>query len=340
MERISLGSTGLRVSPLGMGVIQIGRRPWDESIEVVRGVLDLGVNWFDTARAYGDTELRLGEALAGIRDQAIIMSKSHAHDPDTFRTHIDESLARLQTDYPDVLFFHGGGAIDEECFFAAGGMLEIAEGAVQAGKIRHLGFSAHRVELALKALEIPSMAVAMVPANFISREFIDGDFLTEAQARGVAVVAMKPFGGGRISNASLCLRFLKTYPGLLPCPGIEHASEMAENIRVWEEGAPLTDGDVTEMERIRELLGDRFCRGCGYCQPCPEGVPISTVAFAGIFSKQFTRDRVIEVLAEPVEQARACVECRECVEKCPYDLNIPQMIRENIAFFEALSQPL
>ncbi len=340
MDKIELGSTGLEVSPLGMGVIQIGRRPWAESVEVVRGVMDLGINWFDTARAYGDTELRLGEALLGIRNEVIIMSKSHAHEPDLFRTHIDESLERLQTDYLDVLFFHGGGAIEEGCFLGPGGILEIAEDAVRAGKVRFLGFSAHRIELALKALDIPSVSVAMVPANFISREWIDGRFLPKAQAQGVAVLAMKPLGGGRITNAELCLKFLKTYPDLIPCIGIERVSEMAQNVRVWEEGAPLTADDLAEMERIEELLGDRFCRGCGYCQPCPQGVPISTVAFASIFARQMTREKVLEMLVEPVEQARACIECGECVDKCPYDLAIPEMIKENIAFFEAFSQPL
>ena len=340
MERIALGRTGLQVSPLGMGVIQIGRRPWQESIEVVRGVIDLGINWFDTARGYGDSELRLGEAVQGVRDEVCIMSKSHAQAPEEFRTHIDESLQRLQTDYLDVLFFHGAGAIEEECFLGPGGMLEIAEDAVKAGKLRFLGFSAHRVELALKALDIPSMAVAMVPANFISREYIDGEFMTKAQGQGVAVLAMKPFGGGRINNPEVCLKFLNTYPGLIPCIGIERVSEMAQNIHIWEEGGPLTQEDLTEMERIRELLGDRFCRMCDYCQPCPQGVPISTVAFASIFAKQYTRDEVIEMLSEPIEQAKACIECRECVDRCPYDLEIPEMIKDNIAFFEAFAQPL
>jgi predicted aldo/keto reductase-like oxidoreductase len=321
-------------------VLQINRHPWEESIDVVRGVLDLGINWFDTARGYADTELRLGEALRGIRDQVVIISKSHAHDPETFRTHIDESLTRLQTDYLDVLFFHGGGAVDEDCFFAPGGMLEIAEDAVRAGRVRHLGFSAHRPETALKLLDIPSMAVAMVPANFISREYIDGEVMARATAQDVAVLAMKPLGGGRIDNAELCLKFLKTYPGLIPCIGIEHVWEMEQNVQVWEDDAPLSAEDWAEMDRIRELLGDRFCRGCDYCQPCPQDVPISTVAFAGIFARQFTRDKVIEMLEEPIEQARECIECRECVDRCPYDLDIPEMIKDNIALYEALVGPV
>lgn len=338
MERITLGRTGLQISPLGMGVLQIVRRPWEESIDVIRGVMDLGINWFDTARAYGDAELRLGEAVQGVRDQVIIMTKSHSDSPDGLKTHIHESLERLRTDYVDVLFFHGGEAIQQEGFFAPGGMLEIAEDAVRAGKVRFLGFSAHRVEVALKALDILSLAVSLVPINFISREFIDGEFWTKAREKGVPVLAMKPFGGGRISNPELCLKFLKTYPGIIPCIGIEHTCEMAENIGVWEAGEPLTPQDLAEMERLKELLGDRFCRGCDYCQPCPQDVPISTVAFARIFARQMPRDQVLEMLREPIEQGRACIECRECVERCPYDLFIPEMIKDNIAFFEAYSR--
>ena len=338
MERITLGKTGLGISPLGMGVLQIVRRPWDESIAVIHGVMDLGINWFDTARAYGDAELRLGEALQPVRDQVIIMTKSHADTPEGLRTHIDESLQRLRTDYVDVLFFHGAGALEQDSFFAPGGMLEVAEDAVRAGKARFLGFSAHKVELALRALDIPSLAVSLVPANFISREFIDGEFRTQAQDKGVPILAMKPFGGGRIANPALCLRFLKTYPELIPCIGIEHTSEMAENIAVWETGGPLGAPDLAEMERLRALLGDRFCRGCDYCQPCPQEVPISTVAFARIFARQMPRDQVLEMLEEPMEQARECVECRECVERCPYDLSIPEMIKDNIAFYEQYSQ--
>jgi hypothetical protein len=336
MDRVPLGNTGIQLSPLGMGAIQIVRHEWQESLDVVRGVMDLGVNWFDTARAYGDSELRLGQALEGVRDQVILMTKSHADTPDGLCTHIDESLQRLRTDHVDVLFFHGGGAIEQEDFLAAGGMLEVAQDAVQAGKIRFLGFSAHKPALAMKALEVPELTVSLVPANFISREFIDGPFFAQAQERGLGVLAMKPFGGGRMGNPRLCLKFLKTYPGLIPCIGIEHVAEMAENIEVWESAEPLGAEDEAEMERIRDMLGDRFCRGCNYCQPCPQDVPISTVAFARIFAKQLPREQALERLEEPMQQAEACIECRECIERCPYDLSIPEMIRDNIAFYRTL----
>lgn len=331
-----LGSTGLTVSPLGMGSIQITRLDWQQSIRVVREVMDLGINWFDTARSYLDSELRLGEAFKGIRDRVIIISKSGKQNPEELKREIDESLQRLRTDYLDVFLFHGGDAITKDSFLAPGGMLETAQRAVETGKIRFLGFSAHRPAVALKGLEVEALQVAMVPANFISREYIDGDFMELARKRNAAVLAMKPFGGGRIANAPLCLRFLKGYPELFPCVGIEKPKEMADNLAVWQREEVLTDRDRAEMRRLTDLMGDRFCRSCGYCLPCPEGIPIPTVTFLKVFSMQMPKDRVLtEEHDRAVELARGCSECRQCVERCPYDLEIPDMLKENILFYES-----
>jgi predicted aldo/keto reductase-like oxidoreductase len=330
-----LGSTGLNVSELGMGAIQITRLDWRDSIRVIHEVMDLGINLIDTARSYLDSELRLGEALRGRREKVILISKSTEPNPEGVRHQIDESLERLQTDYLDVFLFHGGKALMEDSFMAEGGILEAATRAVDAGKIRFLGFSAHHPSIALRGLDIKQLQVAMVPANFISREYIDGPFMSKAHERNVAVLAMKPFGGGRIANAPLCLRFLKNYTGLIPCIGIEHSSEMAENLAVWRSGGTLTREDRGEIEELTGLLGERFCRGCGYCLPCPEGIPIPTVTFLKVFSMQMPQDRVITPKHDQaVEQAKGCSECRKCVENCPYDLDVPQMLKENIQFYE------
>ena len=334
MERITMGRTGLQVSPLGMGVIPISRLGWQESIDVVRGVMDLGINWFDTARAYLDTEQRLGEALLGRRYQVILTSKSMATTPEQLVSDMDESLQNLKTDYLDFFFFHGGWAIEEDSFLAPGGLLETAQDFVRAGKARFLGFSAHKVDLAMKGLEVEPLSSLMVPANFISREYLAEDLLDKARERGVAVRAMKPFGGGRIWNPKLCLKFLKTYPGVFPCIGIERVSEMAENIRTWEESGPLTQEDIAEMESIRESLGDRFCRQCGYCMPCPQGIRISQVNSAQVYAALFPRDYYLDWYTDRIEGAKECIECRECVEKCPYHLSVPEMLKENIAFFD------
>ena len=335
MERVVLDKTGLVLSPLGMGTVpMVTRIQGHGRVDLVRAVMDLGINWFDTSRNYGDAEEVLGEAFEGVRHEVVIISKSLARDADTLRQHLAVTLQGLRSDYLDVFLFHGGGALKQESFFAPGGLLETAEDAKRDGKVRFLGFSAHNVELAIKALDVASFDLAMVPANFMSVQYIEGAFMAKARQRGVTVLAMKPFGGGRLENARLCLKFLKGYPGVLPCVGIQKIEEMEENIRVWEEGGALTPEDLAEMARIRAELGDRFCRVCGYCMPCPNGISIFFVNLMQAWVKQLSKEALIATLGGPVEQAKGCTECRECVEKCPYDLPIPEMLKENVALYE------
>jgi predicted aldo/keto reductase-like oxidoreductase len=334
MDRIVLPKTGLELSELGMGTVPMVRVPTDERVGLVRAVRDLGINWFDTARAYGDAEEVLGAAFKDCRDQVVIVSKSGAREVDALRQHLDKTLRALQSDYLDVFCFHGGGALKEEAFSAPGGLLETVEDARQAGKVRFLGFSTHNVEIALQGVEVASFDFAMVPANLISTQYIEGPFMDRALQRGMTVFAMKPFGGGRLGNARLCLSFLKRYPGVLPCVGIEKLSEMQENVRVWEEDAALSAQDWAEIERLREVLGDRFCRQCEYCKPCPQGINITQMNLMEAWTKQIPAEILPQVFGGMVDKAKDCVECRECVEKCPYDLPIPEMLRENIALYE------
>jgi uncharacterized protein len=239
MEMITLLGTDLTLSRLGMGTVpMVSRVATHERVRVVRAVRDLGINWFDTSRNYHDAEDVLGEAFEGLREEVFIISKSSAMDPEKLRLSIDETLRRLRCDYLDAFMFHGGGAIRQDCFLTPGGLLDTVERAREAGKIRLLGFSAHGVELALEALEAASFDLAMVPANLISRQYIEGAFMDQARVQGVTVLAMKPFGGGRLENPRLCLQFLRRYPDVLPCIGIERPSEMRENVRIWEDETP------------------------------------------------------------------------------------------------------
>ena len=165
MQNRRLGTTELEISPLGMGTIQMTRLPWSESLNVIRGVHDLGVNWFDTAQGYLDSE--------------------------TLSEHIDASLRRLETDYIEVFFFHGGSVTTAEGFTDPGGPLDTATRFVEQGKIRYLGFSAHRPEVALRALDFPQFRVAMIPANYINREYIDGAFMPKAIEVGSVSTAVR-----------------------------------------------------------------------------------------------------------------------------------------------------
>jgi predicted aldo/keto reductase-like oxidoreductase len=323
-----------------MGTIQLTRLAMDRSIAVLREVAELGVNWFDTAQGYGDSEVRMGRAFEGMRDRVVLISKVGGRpSPAELDAAIDGRLERLRTDCLDVFMFHGLGAMKSPDFLTAGGLLETAEKAVADGRVRHLGFSAHHPERAVRALELDRFEVAMVPANFIAREFLDGGFLTAAREKNVGVMAMKPMGGGRLENAGACLRFLKSYPDVFPCVGIEHTREMAENVAAWKEDAPLSAEDERELERLRKLLGERFCRGCGYCLPCPQEINIPLVSFLDVLARQLPREMVVTGRnTEAAERAGSCSECRECVERCPYDLDVPAMLKQNVAGYRRLAQ--
>ena len=332
MKRKLLGRTGLHLSELGMGTIQLARLEWKESIRLLREVRDMGVNFFDTGRGYFDSELRLAEAFKGMREDVVLITKSGAKTPEALKTDIDESLKRLGTDYIDIFMFHTAVALEQDCLWDMFGVIWDAK---DAGKIRCSGFSAHKVKLALRALQVSSLSVAMIPANFISREYIDGEFMSEAQKCDVGVLGMKPFGGGRITDVGPSLRFLKGYADLFPCIGIEHAGEMWENIGIWDSAEGLTEEDRDYIWGAKEILGNSFCRACGYCMPCPEGIRIPTVTFMQVYAKQMPRSWVVsDAHQEVMDQARKCTECRKCVEKCPFDLNIPEMLKDNIRFYE------
>lgn len=338
MERINFGTTGLQLSQLGMGTIQLSRVEMKRSVTLLREVMDLGVNWFDTAKGYFDSEIKMGKAFKGRRNKVIIISKAGAATSKELETTINERLTRLQTEYLDMFFFHGMGELENANFFSRGGILETAEKAVKEGKVRFLGFSAHRLDLAIKALDVDSFRAAMVPANFITREFIDGEFLAKARKKKIGVLAMKPLGGGRVDNPRVCLKFLKNYPDVFPCIGIERVEEMAENISIWNETGPLTREDKRELQRLKALLGDKFCRGCGYCMPCPEGINIHVVSFLKVLSRQMPCDKVVtRKNTEAVKRAGLCTECRQCVKKCPFNLDIPEMLKENIAYYRAFA---
>jgi predicted aldo/keto reductase-like oxidoreductase len=337
MEKVTFPRTGLTLSPLGMGTVPMvaGRLPPEGAVPTLRAVYNLGINWFDTSRLYGPAEDTLGEAFHGMRDQVVIMTKSGAVQPEALRQSLEASLRALQSDYVDVYSFHTTHAIEQECFLGPGGLWDVVEHAREAGQVRYLGFSAHSVELALKAMDVAAFDFAMVPANFISTQYLEGPFMARARAGGVTVLAMKPFGGGRIQNPGLRLRYLRQFPDVLPCIGVESGAQTAENIRIWERApGPLTPDEHAEMDRIHAELGDRFCHQCGYCEPCPQGVPIMDMNLMEAWVRQCTPQTLTLVLGWAVKKAGDCVGCRECVAKCPYDLPIPDMLKEYVALYE------
>ncbi len=338
LKTIRLGKTNLEVSRVGIGGIPILRIPFDEAVEVVQYALDLGVTFIDTAWAYnskkGSSEERIGKAIDGRREEVVIATKSSARDKKTAQKQLDESLKRLNTDYVDIWQFHGVNKIDAyDKIMESGGAFEVAQEALSSGKIRHIGFSSHVVEVALKLVETGNFEVVQFPINFINNEAVP-ELIPLTKKMDVGFIGMKPFAGGNLRFANLAIKYLLQFDNVLPDPGVKTFEEAQEIIDIVNGSWKLTPAELEQMEGIREKLGTRFCRWCEYCMPCPQGVIISWVMNLRLVDSY--GDRYYNNTLKAVKSAKNCIQCGECEEKCPYELPILQTIEDNVEYFNKL----
>ena len=330
MRSARLGKTGLEVSELGFGGIPITRLDLAEAVALVKYSLDRGISFFDTAYVYGDSEAKMGAALQGVRDQVVLATKTLVRDAAGARAQLEESLRRLRTDHIDLYQLHNlsnDEALDQA--LKPGGAYEAAVKARDEGKIRHIGFTAHNLDIAEKACRTNLFATVQVPFNLIEHD-PDQKLFPLAREKDMGIIAMKPFGGGLLDRAELCLGFLQQHADIIPIPGLQMEQEVDENIRCYENRRALTKQDWEEIERIRSELGETFCHRCEYCLPCPEEVEVWKVLLFEAQTKRFPPDMVMKLSEEPMKTAENCVQCGECTEKCPYELPIPDMISKSL----------
>ena len=337
MKTIKLGRTGMEISRVGFGGIPIQRLSEDGAIKVVQRCLDLGITFFDTATNYTSSEERIGKAIAGRREQVVIATKTGARDRATAQEHLDLSLKRLNTDYLDLWQFHNVSTLEAYAeVLGPDGAMRAAQQALEAGKVRHIGITSHSMDVALQAVPSGHFETVQFPFNFVTNEPAD-KLVPLAQEHDVGFIAMKPMAGGMLDDANLAIKYLLQFENVVPDPGIEKGEEIEEIVDIVNGRWTLTDQERQELERIRAQVGTRFCRRCGYCQPCPEGVPISVVMNLRSFEKRFPSETFLTGwVAEAVDRARACVQCGECEEKCPYHLPIREMIAENVELYDRM----
>ncbi len=334
MRQVELGRTGLRVSEVAFGGIPIQRLTDDEAVAVVRRCLDLGVTMLDTAHGYGSSEERIGRAIAGRRKGLVIATKSPAREAAPFREQMELSFRRLGVDHIDLFQFHNvSTAEDLEKVLAPGGPLDIAREAKAAGRIGHIGVTSHKLEMALQMVDSGLFETLMFPFNYISDEPAR-ELIPLCRAKGVGFIAMKPMGGGLLEDATLSFKFLRQYEGVLPVVGIEQAAEIEEIVGIMEGDTAFTAAEEARLAEIIEFLGTRFCRRCDYCQPCPQGISISTVMTIKSFVRRMPPDRVFgEGMRATVARAETCIVCGECAARCPYGLPVPEMIAQNAQWY-------
>jgi len=333
MRAIALGRSGIEVSAVGLGGIQFSKITRKQVSKVIGTALDLGINFFETAYSYFDSEEKIGAALRGKCGGVILASKSAARDGKTFAQHIEESLKRLRAEVIDIYQLHEVDSQDAlGRALAPRGAFKAAGRAIRQGKIRSLGISSHTLELAQDVLELGIFDSLQYPMNLINTEVTRGGLLGKARKHDVGLIAMKPLAGGRISNARLALGYIYRHRGVVPVVGVETTAQVKQLARVAENPPRLTPEDFEEIRRLRRTVGTRFCRECRYCEPCPQGISVHRAMAFPVYLKQMGARRLLkDGLPGWLVKAEDCIECRLCESRCPFHLDIVEGIKESLA---------
>jgi predicted aldo/keto reductase-like oxidoreductase len=336
MNKIRLGKSGLNITRVAMGGIPIQRPSMTEAKKVINRAIDLGINLIDTSIAYGDSEIRIGEAVKDRRDDVFIATKGSWRSNEAVKQCISSSLKRLQTDYIDIWQMHN--IKDPEAFkqvISTGGSMEAAQDALESGVIHYLGFSTHNLDVAMMGVESGLFETVQFPLNFIAREATDR-LVGLAEEHDVGFIGMKPFAGGNITDARLAIGYTLQFDNVVPDPGIERVEEIEEIVELVENGIELTDDDLVLMDKVKDELGNRFCRQCMYCMPCPQGVEIWLLTYMKNLFRLWPHQKVIDVFGKQANTAELCIQCGECETRCPYDLPIRELIQENYEYYKKM----
>ena len=334
MKYVTLGRTGLKVSVVSFGGIPIQRADAANTKAVVDRMEAHGINYIDTARGYTVSEEYLGAALEGRRDKFILATKSMARDKESMAKDIETSLANLRTDHIELYQLHNLGAKDMEKVFAPGGAYEALAEAKAAGKIGHIGVTAHNGD-ALKALVeqyADKLETVMFPYNIVEDQ--GKEVLALAREKGMGTIAMKPMAGGNLEDWSLALRYIAASGVIdVSIPGMGSPEEVDRNAAVDLE-SPFTEAEQAQCAAIRKELGTQFCRRCGYCAPCSTGIDIpSTFLMANYARKYGLADWAKARYKAMAYHASSCVQCGACEKRCPYNLPIRDMLAGVVKVF-------
>jgi len=332
MDFVTLGSTGITVNKNGFGALPIQRISDEDAAFLLRKAYDNGITFFDTARGYSDSEKKINLALKDVRDKIIIATKAPAIDVKTFWENLEISLDNLGTHYIDIYQFHNPSFCpkpgDEKGLYDA--MLE----AKAKGKIKHIGITYHRLDLAIEAANSGLYETIQYPISYLST--IDEiDFVRLCKEKNVGILAMKALSGGLITNTDVAYAFLMQFDNVIPIWGVQRENELDEFLS-YQDSSPVLDERAKQIieKDINDLGGD-FCRGCGYCMPCPVNITISMSARMSLFLKRAPASfYFMEDLKASMLRIKDCTNCGHCKKNCPYNLDVPRLLQESWADYQ------
>ena len=327
MNRITLGRTGLVIEKNGFGCLPIQRVSEREAVRLLHKAYDGGINFFDTARAYSDSEQKVGAAFSAMRAQVVIATKTAAATAEAFWKDLETSLRTLKTDYIDVYQFHNPSFCPKPG--GEDGLYDAAVEAKKQGKIRHISLTNHRLSVAHEAIDSGLYATLQFPFSYLAGEQ-EMELVRKCRAKGMGFIAMKGMAGGLIRDGLTASAWMAEQEGVVPIWGVQRESELDQFLQCIREGAELTEERRAMIARDRAELRGGFCRGCGYCMPCPAGIEINNCARMSLMLRRApTAEWLTEEWQEKMHRIERCLHCGRCVSKCPFGLNTPELLLAN-----------
>ena len=334
MQTVVLGKTGIVTNKNGFGALPIQRVSDQEAVRLLRKAYEAGVTFFDTARLYTDSEHKLGLAFAGIREKIFLASKTGAQTPEGFWADLETTLTNLKTDYLDLYQFHNPAFCPKPG--DGTGLYECMVEAKEQGKIRHIGITNHRLSVANEAVESGLYDTLQFPFSYLASE---EDLALEIKCReaGMGFIAMKALSGGLITNSAAAYAFEAQFDNVLPIWGVQREKELDEFLSYIEDPPKMTDALREVIEKDRSMLTGDFCRGCGYCMPCPVGIEINNCARMSLLIRRApSAAQLTEEMQKKMLLIEKCLNCGRCKSKCPYHLDTPALLRRNLQDYKEI----
>ena len=336
MNQVTLGKTGITVPQNGFGALPVQRADMDTAVKIIRKAYEGGMRYFDTARAYTDSEEKLGNAFGdmNIRSEIYIATKTMAKDADKFWEDLETSINNLKVDYVDVYQLH----MAAKCYKPGDetGLYDAMVEAKRQGKIRHIGITAHKIGVAEEIVESGLYETLQYPFSYLSADR-DVKLVESCINAGMGFIAMKGLAGGLINRSDAAMAFMTGHENVLPIWGIQKERELDEWLSYMDNTPKMTDEITTFINKEREELSGDFCRGCGYCMPCPAGIQINNCARTSLMLRRAPSDFWLsEKWQQEMEKINDCMHCGNCTSQCPYELDTPTLLEKNYADYKKI----
>lgn len=327
MQTVTLGTTGITVNKNGFGALPIQRISNEDAIFLLRKAYQCGITFFDTARFYTDSEIKLGLAFEGIRDKVYIATKTGAVTADAFWKDLETSLTNLKTDYVDLYQFHNPAFCPKPG--DGSGLYEAIIQAKEQGKVRHIGITNHRLSVAEEAISSGLYETLQFPFCYLSGEK-ELSLVQKCKEKNMGFIAMKALSGGLITNSAAAYAFLAQFDNVLPIWGVQRENELDEFLS-YIANPPCMNAELEHfIAKEREELSGDFCRGCGYCMPCPAGIEINNCARMSLLLRRSPSElQLTEEVQTKMKKIEDCLHCGKCKTKCPYELDTPALLAKN-----------